>query len=95
MITTVNNGRPAETSFIGVLRRTAFVAPNSFYRVLVVQVVASATAKAGNEITVTGRFGDLKIGQLYRFQGYWQSRSGFGNQFHATDYQQLKENFYG
>ena len=89
MIAAQKNSRPAATSFIGVLRRAAFVAPNSFYQVLYVQVKKQA------EITVVGRFGQLKVGQAYRFIGYWQTRARFGNQFRAVDYQEVREDLHG
>ena len=60
MIAAQKNSRPAATSFIGVLRRAAFVAPNSFYQVLYVQVLEAPFAKKQAEITVVGRFGQLK-----------------------------------
>lgn len=61
MIAAQKNSRPAATSFIGVLRRAAFVAPNSFYQVLYVQVLEAPFAKKQAEITVVGRFGQLKV----------------------------------
>ena len=52
MIAAQKNSRPAATSFIGVLRRAAFVAPNSFYQVLYVQVLEAPFVKKQAEITV-------------------------------------------
>lgn len=95
MIAAQKNSRPAATSFIGVLRRAAFVAPNSFYQVLYVQVLEAPFAKKQAEITVVGRFGQLKVGQAYCFIGYWQTRARFGNQFRAVDYQEVREDLHG
>ena len=86
MIAAQKNSRPAATSFIGVLRRAAFVAPNSFYQVLYVQVLEAPFVKKQAEITV---------GQAYRFIGYWQTRARFGNQFRAVDYQEVREDLHG
>ena len=89
------NSRPAKTSFIGVLRRAAFVAPNSFYQALYVQVLNASFVDRQTEITVVGRFGDLTVGQAYRFTGFWQTRARFGNQFHAVDYQKIEGDLHG
>lgn len=66
-----------------------FAATDSFYKVIAVKIDEMNFDYEGDEITVTGSFGDLQIGSNYQFTGQLKNHARFGQQFASEHYQRL------
>lgn len=74
---------------VGQVQGIIFAATDSFYKVLAVQIDEMNFEYEGDEITVTGSFGDLQIGSNYQFAGQLKNHARFGQQFASEHYQRL------
>lgn len=78
---------PGESSFlVGRIVTTFFASPDSFYKVLLVQVEETNLSWTESEIVVTGNFGEVEDDKPYRFEGRLVDHPKYGQQFQSTNY---------
>ncbi|WP_057755281.1 ATP-dependent RecD-like DNA helicase [Weissella kandleri] len=77
---------------VGQVQNVIFAAPDSFYKVLAVEIKEHSFEFEEPEITVTGSFGDVQLGSVYQFSGTLKTHPRFGEQFNSQQYQRVQTN---
>lgn len=75
---------------VGILKTVFFSNPDNFYKVLLVEIKSSDFDFIGEEITVTGIFGEMQEGEEYLFYGQLTTHYKYGEQFNCEKYEHLK-----
>lgn len=78
----------AENYIVGELRALFFENNENFYKVMLIEIEDTNTQYQGDEIVITGNFGDIKEGIPYRFYGRVVDHPKYGEQFRSDRYQQ-------
>ena len=73
----------------GRLKAIFFSSPDSFYKVILVEISKTNINWPEEEIVVTGNFGDLIEENSYHFTGKLINHPRYGKQFQATNYTSL------
>ena len=70
----------------GQVSATFFKSPDSFYRVLLIQITKTNLKWHQDQIVVTGNFGEMDSNRDYRFLGHLIHHPKYGDQFKAISY---------
>lgn len=77
------------TEFTGKLQGIIFSNDQEMFKIISVAIIGSLPGFHGDEIVVTGNFGDLVEGDTYHFSGNLVTHKKFGLQFKADKYKQV------
>ncbi len=79
-----------EQSLTGTIKAIFFENASNFYKVMLVKVTDTTTNYDGDEIVVTGTFGQIQEGEPYQFYGSLVNHPRYGDQFKVERYEQAK-----
>ncbi len=76
----------------GRLQGVVFENQKDLFKILDIEVLSALPGYEAKQIRVTGNFGQIEVGELYRFKGDLVVHDRFGTQFRAQSYQLVMPN---